>query len=586
MEIPDFVNLYFPSVDELTESQIQSARRRAEIFIKQFDSEVDTRPNTPFGDLHLNNLARFLAAMEIAHGRFMSDLDLEQIAAGTIYNCDFVKKYLRNFAVYDQETLSSSGVVRLTFCVDAAVTIDRRARYQFGDDVFELRLPNTGPLEVLPVGSSPPTNTNVRVLTQIDEDRYAIDVGVKGVMTAQVSEGDAGTTDYPLNDLTGIAALYDFEFGTPPSSLSTLASKARETFYPASLTTVGGTRNYLKREFPDLRAASPVISGDTEMIRDMSQPLGLGAGYLDVHVQSVGHAGTDQHYVTLQYYSEQGGNPVDRYIGELDLVEPPQRIISIVSAADADIPLGLDTDAVEIISESTDQSNAPLAQAAYSVNEKLWIAIDMPRTELGASRLTNDIDLDTGAETHKFLITYQTDPMVRVVDEDVESRTVKPIGVNVLVRGMVPVIIEDMIITYTRSAGVTMKLDAAKKEIFNYFRGLGYPNLYSDSRIIDAMYYAGADDVVSIQTTARVQWSVAKWFLTTPGTNSPEDDISVTLANSVAAPAITIATSNSLIPTYQDEDLGLSSQTYVSVGPRNVGYIMDLASIRFSETTR
>ena len=90
MANPDLVNTYFPSVDELTEEEIQDARRRLEVFLKQFDSEIDTRPNTPFGDLHLTNLARILAAMETAQGRFMSDLDLEQIANGIIYNCDFV----------------------------------------------------------------------------------------------------------------------------------------------------------------------------------------------------------------------------------------------------------------------------------------------------------------------------------------------------------------------------------------------------------------------------------------------------------------------------------------------------------------
>jgi hypothetical protein len=586
MENPDFVALYFPDISELTDAQVSSARRRAELFLKKFDPTIDTRPNTPFGDLHLTNIARLLAAIEVAHGRFMSDLDLEQVASGIIWNCDFVRKYLQNFAVYDKETLSSSGVIRLTFCLDKAYTIDRRARYQFGDDVFELRLPHGGPLEVLPVGSTPPTNTNARVLTQVDNERYAIDVGVKGIMVTQVVAGTSGTTDFTMQDLTSIVAAYDFDFGTPPSSLAALAAKARETHYTASLTTAGGARNYTKRQFPDLKAASAVISGDVEMIRDVANPLSMGAGYLDMHVQSKGHAGTDSHYIKLQYYPMQGTTTVGRYIGVLDLVEYPQKIVSIVSTADATIDLGLGTQAIEIFSESLDEAYAPLAQASYSPNEKLWIAIDMPRTDLGAPRIVNDIDLDTGNESHRFLITYQADPMVSVVHDDLQSRNVKPVGVNVLVRGFVPVVIDDLLITYVKSPGVSIKLDAARDEIYNYFQGLGYPSIYSDSRVIDAMYYAGAEDVVSIRVNARVQWSVADWFLKTPGSNPPTSDIATTIANSVKAPTVTMMSSSGLTPLYQDELIGTASETFVSVGPKNVGYILDKTAIRFSETLR
>jgi hypothetical protein len=586
MSNPDFISLYFPAIGELTEAEIKDARRRAEIFVKQFDPEVDTRPNTPFGDLHLNNLARFLASMEIAHGRFMSDLDLEQVANGVIYNCDFVSKYLKNFAVYEQETLGSSGVIRLTFCADEACVIDRRTRYQFGSDTFELRLPHEGPLEVLPVGSTPPTATNARVLTQVDEDKYAIDVAVVGVMNTLVVAGQDGTTDLSPTNLAGISALYDFEFGTPPSSLSSLAAKARETHYSSSLSTVGGTRNYLKREFPDLKVVSPVITGDIEMIRDISNPLGVGAGYLDVHVQSAGHSGEDQQYIKLRYYDTQDAVAVQRYIGALDLVGIPQQIISITSASSPDVFLGLGTSALEIFSESTDPANAPLAQAAYSPQERLWIAVDMPRTDTGVDRLVNDIDLDTGFEYHRFLVRYKTDPMVSVVKDDVESRTVKPVGVNVFVRGMVPIVISDFLITYTRSPGVTMKLDAAREEIYNYFKGLGYPTLYSDSKIVDAMYYAGAEDVVSVRPTAYVQWTVADWIVKNPGVVSPEEDLTTVLSGSVKPPRITIASTNSLVPSYQDENIGLSSQTYVSAGPRNVGYILDKNNIRFSEVVR
>jgi hypothetical protein len=131
-----------------------------------------------------------------------------------------------------------------------------------------------------------------------------------------------------------------------------------------------------------------------------------------------------------------------------------------------------------------------------------------------------------------------------------------------------------------------MKLDAAKDEIWEYFRTLGYPNLYSDSRIIDSMYYAGADDVISITCTASVQWSVASKFVKTPEANDITADLAVFDADTVSPNPLTIMSSANLIPTYQDEDLGTGDQTYVSIGPRNVGYILDKEDIRFSETLR
>lgn len=582
----DIVNTYWPKVDELDNVLVQDARRRAEIWLKQFDPDIDTRPNTPFGDLHLTNVARLLAAMEIAQGRFMSDLDLEKVAAGTIYNCEFVTRYLKNFAVYDKDTLSSSGVIRLVFCKDEDYTIDRRAQYQFGnDDVYNLRLPFSGHLEIKKVGSDVGVGSNIRVLTQIDEERYAVDVGVEGTMNDLVLANTAGTTDYPLTNLTSITALYDFDLGAPPSSLSKLAEKARETHYTASMSTPGGARNYLQREFPDLKGVSPVITGDTEMVRDISNPLGVGAGYLDVHVQSSKHALTDTQFLNLKYYNTQGSTSVERYIGELDLVENPQNIISIKSASDDTVYLGLGTDSVKIISESKDPANAPLAQAAYSTKEKLWITIEMPKAE-GVNLLTNTINTSTGEESHKFEVTYQADPMIPIVTDDVGSRKVRPVNVNVLVRNMVPIVIKDLLITYVKRPGVTMALDAAREEIYQYFRSLGYPNLYSDSRVSDAMYYAGAEDVESIDCTAHVQWSVAKYFLKTPGSNSPEDSYADTMNNVVSASLITIDSSRGLIPTYVDPHLGTTDQSYVSVGPRNIGYIIDKDNIRFSEVLR
>ena len=127
----DFINTYFPDVADVDEASLLSARQRLDTFLKQKFPNLDTRPNSVFGDLGLSPYAYLVACHEIAMGRFMSDLDLEQVANGVIYNCDFVKKYIQNFATVDQTTLQSSGVIRLVFCNNDSYTIDRRARFIF-----------------------------------------------------------------------------------------------------------------------------------------------------------------------------------------------------------------------------------------------------------------------------------------------------------------------------------------------------------------------------------------------------------------------------------------------------------------------
>lgn len=570
----DFVATYFPDLSSIDIDVVTSARSRIETHLRAEFPDLDTRVNSVFGDLVVTPYAYMLAAFEESMGRFMSDLDLENVANGVIYNCEFVRKYLNNFAVADRNNLRSSGVVRLTFCEDKDYIIDRRTRYQFGSTAeFTLRLPYAGHFIVKASDAALPVGQNTRRLVQVDTERWACDIGVQGTMEGTaVLKGDDGTTDLAVVDLESIIASVDFEFGYPEDSLPKLAEKTRETFYSATLSTRNGCKNFLAKEFPELAAISAVVSGDSEQLRSVATPLGIPTGRADIYVKSKQYATVDSQLFTLEYDSVNS-----RYVGQLSFLNPPCEILSINSAVSPTTDLGFGTSDIVILSRSTDFSKAPYLTSSYSTYEEFFIYIDAP-----TPALTNTVV--AGDQFHDFEITYRADPVIGSVSDVVNSPDNAPVAVDVLTRGFVVIRITSLTITYVKKAGVKMALDTARTEIYDYFKSLGYDKLYSSSRIIDTMFYAGAEDVVSIVPAASVKWTVADKILPEGGTN-PLTNWTTALTEARTLPTISITTTAGLIPDYQDVNLGVTAdETYASAGKRNVCYILDAEDIVFTET--
>lgn len=575
----DFINTYFPDVADIDAATLQSVRQRLDTFLKAKYPDLDTRPTSVFGDLGLSPFAYLVAGQEIATGRFMSDLDLEQVAKGVIYNCDFVKAYLKNFATVDQTTLQSSGVIRLIFCADGSYTIDRRARYLFGTgNEFTLRLPHPGVLDILSSGSIPAPFTNQYVLKQISETEYAIDIGVVGTMTTQVVSSTPGTTDYTvgLADLTTILSVTNFDFGLPVESLPVLAAKTREAFYTATMTSRSGARNYLSREFPDLASISPILPGDTAALRASVNALGVANGKMDICVQSRNFSTPVIQTIKLVYSST--GNA---FYGALPVIEVPQTISSIQYAGDTTIELGHKgpTGDIIILSQSTNFAKAPLLTSAYSVYENYWLKIGMPSVS-GSDLITPTIN--NSEQYAYFNITYAADPLVKVVSDTLASADLTPIGVDILVKGFTPIVINSLVITYTKKPGVTMALDTARTEIYNYFSQLGYNKVYSASKIYDSMFYAGAEDVVSISVNSNTQWSIGDLVIPASVTAGPGSTAAASYVNFEAAYSsglsLPAGVSNSLVGV-----TGAELTTYSVLEKRNRGYFLAKENILFSE---
>jgi hypothetical protein len=53
------------------------------------------------GDLIVTPQAYVITALEEGVSKILSDVSLENVSNGIVYNCDFVKQYLKNFGVDD-----------------------------------------------------------------------------------------------------------------------------------------------------------------------------------------------------------------------------------------------------------------------------------------------------------------------------------------------------------------------------------------------------------------------------------------------------------------------------------------------------
>ena len=127
---------YLPAIDEIGEDTLADARQRILDYLhtKEEFKTVDMRPNSVFGDLVLSPLSHILAAFETGTSRMFSDLDLSNVAAGTIYNCDFVKKYLDNFGQGQVYEYPSTGVVQLQFSSPDPKLVDAGSKFLFEGD--------------------------------------------------------------------------------------------------------------------------------------------------------------------------------------------------------------------------------------------------------------------------------------------------------------------------------------------------------------------------------------------------------------------------------------------------------------------
>ncbi len=570
----DLIAEYFPDIEELTPAQLEAARAAAVDYLRPHFPTHDMAPGSVFGDTYVSPIAAFIAALTVAQNRFMSDLDLENVAKGTIYSCNFVERYLGNFAVRDVTTLQSSGLVRLTFSTNDTFTVNKGVKFSFGsDDVFYPRLPSmaTESFEILPAGSVADTALNQIALVQTSINTWSVDIPLTGKMTADVARGTSGLSALTIPSLVGIAAATAFDYGLPPVSLPALAEIARRTAYSPSV----GSRNsiwaFVHQHWPETKVVSAVMTGDPEMQRAVpGTPLALAAPAVDVFFRSKRDYQQESQSVRL------GFDPLLRvFRGKVNFLHRP----SLIEAVHPTANLTLDMDAVVIYSQVS-SDRFPGSTGCGTTEEEFWIHVTPPENEENVI-LVDRADDEQGTYA-MFTVTYRSDPLFEPVSAMLTSPDNAPVGVDVAVKAGPLVNIELLTIAYRRKPGTVMALDVARAEIAAYINGVGWPELFSEAAMVESMYAAGALRTQSIDYLATLDVSPARRRFH-PDYDPASDSEWDAEGNSLPCPLSPLTTLADMRPyvLVVGDDNGVD-EVY-AVSDRNVRYFILPESINFVE---
>lgn len=552
---------YYPDFNELTQEQIREARATLENSYRTVFPDLDMRPNSVFGDMWLTPAALHIAALDVAISRYKSDLNLGNIAAGVIWDCDFVAAYLRNFSTLQDTSVLSYGAVRLVFADGQPRTLPRGLVLNSadGDLEYRLRLVLPGGLNIVAPGGSWVSGVNNAQLVPTAESGWWVDVQVKGEYADRDTPPDAGETLLLSEDIPGLVSattVSAFSSGFPSLRLKTVAEMTQETFYSASSTTKAGLRSFILRQFPDIAGVSVVHTGDLEMQRPPVRAV-------DAYVRAANSL-EDVIIVRLPFYPGE-----DLFAGELLLPGLPVRIDQVVLAAAPGTTFDYN-----IHVRSRDGVAAPLVACGNSLLQQLYLTAPQ----------TYDTDLDPviptvvlgGVEYADFQVTYLRDPAFDSVSSVLTAPENVPVGVSVLPRQLMAVTVRSLVVQYRRKPGTTVNISQARQEIAEYVNGMTWPATLAVPRIVDSLFYAGAVDVVDVLIDAVGELSPANTVVP-DGTPEPWDDLAAFMAAGVSVPEVTYTTFPALtIPVTHPSVNG-------AISPVNSRYLLEAGDITFEE---
>lgn len=560
----DFISTYVPAFVELTAEEVSDCRERLATLFSTMFHDIDTAPNTVTGDLILTPQAYQIAALEKGMDRFMSDLDLGNVANGNVYNCDFVGKYLSNFAVANSTELRSSGVIRLVFTREGTYSLDRGRQFKIGDYIFSIYLPNNGPFTIYPVGTDVPPGENGTTLIDGGDSVYFADVPVVGHSQDDFNI-EAGTpvsiSGDPIDYLGSANTLIKFNTGVDSNSVEALAERARNTIYSASLNTRNGAIRYVQASCPFVDSVYAIRTGDPEMLRGFNN-IGAAEGCMDVYIRSKSYAFEEEQTLRLYYDSTKGA-----FEGEWHYTGQPYYIDSITHN-------GTDTVTYKNIEHTITAVNTDGfgARGSYTKAEKLFVTIPDQKIA-GSSIFVTHID-SAGKRYADFVVNYHTDPLLPSIAATLYNDDYAPVNVSLQARGFIPVIIKKFNVRYVRKSGVVPDLETAEQEIRSYMDGLGAPDAYADSEIARIMSEAGVKYMAGIDVYATVQWSLGDYI--TPLGSKTKDNVVPTKKNT------NITTSQGLRLKYPGNgNVDASSMYACSI--RNTRYYMLDTAVSFTE---
>lgn len=490
----NFLDTYTPSTIELSTSDVLSTRNQLAQYTRISFPDVANAPGSVIGDLIVTPQSYILTALEKGLERVLSDITLENVANGVVYNCDFVGSYLKNFGIDQAKYLPSSGVIRLIFSQDKQYELDRSTQFRVSNQIYSIYLPNDGNFYCVPSTETLAEGLNGCILKDTGSGSWFADVPVVGyVGESSISANSSGEISQYIEELDGITTLMPFSSGVLSDSIENLAKKTQTTSFSASLNTRYGAVQYINATCPFIQSTYALKDGDKELIRTYKNQYGIASGCMDIFVRSNSYEFTEKQQVKLVLDSATGWLEGDwHYVGQpyhLESITHPS--INVKDIEDR-----------EIISTS-DTSLGLGALACYTRHEKLKI-------RLKNVFQSTDFQLDsaTGQKYLYVTVTYQTDPLFDAIAQTVDNKDYAPINVNIMTRGFIPVIISQFDVIYTKLPGVLPDLQAAKDKIKIYLGNVGAPNQFSIAEIADIMRQAGVNYVKGVDVTAKIQWSL------------------------------------------------------------------------------
>lgn len=564
-----------PATVELDPNDVLDTRDRLTSYINEAFPDVATQPGTTIGDLIVTPQSYVLSAIETGMDRVLSDLSLENVANGVVYNCEFVTRYIKNFGVDTAQYYPSSGVVRLTFNEDKDYIFDRSTQFRVNNQIFTIYLPNNGPFYCFSSEKQLTDGINGTTLKQISDEQWFCDIPVVG-NNGEVNISNSTDAEISVNlpNLTSLVTLTNFTDGVQTNTLEDLAKKAQTTAFSASLNTRNGAVQYVKSICPFIESVFAVKSGDRELLRDYRNGYGISSGCLDVYARSKSYEFTENQVIKL-YLNAQS----TYFEGYWHYVGQPYHVESVTHE-------GFDSTQLEHKILSSNDFNLG-ASAAYTQREKLYIKVTNLLAPNGQDSLFTTYKDEDGNTYAYFNITYQTDPLLPAISQTVENEEYQPVNASILVRGFIPVIIQEFKVVYVKKEGIIPDLDTATNAIKLYLAQVGAPNSYTDAEIARIMGEAGVKYMKRIDVQARVQWTVADKVLSygksvsesNPGDESVFEDVPTVGLND----QYIIRNSDGLRVVYPNPDVPITAETMYSCSPRNIRYFLLENAIKFQE---
>ena len=566
---------YFPALDELSADELQSARARMQAWLQPGAPSLDMRPGSVFGASALEPLSIAIAGVEKAFDRVRNDHNVAVVGADTVYDCDYVENYLKALGGVRQESVVTNGYMLLQFDLDADRIIPAGVQFLFNTaDILLARVEQYSPISILRSGSTR-VAVNEFVLTPYTSTTYAVLVPVQGTPSQVITAGEEAKTSQVIDGLVKASAAQTFVTGRSNNSVPAIARRATQAFAASGFITRDGSREQLIKSWPDLISVAALLSGDPEQLRGAVNPLGIAAGAVDILVRSQAKT-TFTQTIRVNFYEQQDNTAVDKFIGNWQPVATPIRLVDVRWVGDVTIDLMGDKN-VTLFSQSENSERAPLLTCAYSELEKFTLVVNMPRAANNAPLIITEFDPE-GQAYALFDITFVGDPAVVAVQRYVDAES--PAGVNVLVKAPCPVIFEHFEVGYTRIPGTVFNLAQAISETSSYLQDMTAPARFSEAKIYDIAYYAGADDVTASNIRARLRLSVADRLLPV-GQYDLAADYAGGLAASLKVPDIVITDIRALIPAYRDPLTGGEGSRMGVATFRNTSYEMPDGVVSF-----